>query len=252
MVAERMYLQATEREAMKQAVLYARFSPRPNADECMSCEFQIEKCRAFCEARSFDVVGVYRDDGISGKDIRNRPGFQQALIHACKIHGVLVGYHLTRLSRGIMDAVHICETLEKHKADFAIVTQAFDTTTPSGRFMFYVMAAIGQLQREETGARTKEQLKMMHSMGLRTSGFLPYGYEVDRTRTETREGKIVFPYLKVVPLEQEGLRAMCRWRREGLTFNEICRLMIDGGFKPRKGHWHLSMVKRILNRAGIE
>jgi hypothetical protein len=31
---------------MPQAVLYAMFSPRPNADECESVEKQHERCRA--------------------------------------------------------------------------------------------------------------------------------------------------------------------------------------------------------------
>lgn len=241
---------------MKQAIIYARFSPRPNAEDCTSCEFQIDKCRAFCEARSFDVVAVYQDAGLSGKDIKHRPEFQKALYHVCNIHGVLVAYHLTRLSRSIHDAIHLCDLLEQKHADFAIVTQTFDTTTPMGRYVFYNMAALGQLYREETAHRTREHLKRMRELGFRTSFIPPFGWALDleefSRRVITDQAKIKPYKLIAVSSEQVIVRALIAWRREGKAMRQIVKLLAEAGHKPRRGRWHCSMVKRILNRAGLK
>ncbi len=45
---------------MKRAILYARYSPRPDADKCLSNERQIERCREFCERKSYDIAGEYQ------------------------------------------------------------------------------------------------------------------------------------------------------------------------------------------------
>jgi len=211
-------------------------------DTCTSNEFQIERCQAFCSAREFDVVGIYRDDGISGRKMSNRPGFQKAMLHVCKIKGVLVGYHLTRIARSIRDALNMSDTLTKCGADLAIVTQNFDTTTPGGRLFFHVMAALGQWERETTGERTKAKLRSMHEKGFRTTGELPYGWAID----DFDEKKIV-----EVDKEQEAIRHMVQWHNQGYSLRQICKLLSENGFEPRRGawQWYAKTVLRIINRA---
>ena len=43
---------------MTQAVIYARFSPRPDANECDSVEKQLERCRSYCKAHGYDVIST--------------------------------------------------------------------------------------------------------------------------------------------------------------------------------------------------
>ena len=40
---------------MPEAVLYARFSPRPSAEECDSVEKQLERCRAYSIGQGYTV-----------------------------------------------------------------------------------------------------------------------------------------------------------------------------------------------------
>lgn len=225
---------------MKQAIIYARFSPRPNADTSTSCEFQIDRCKSFCEAREFDVMAVYRDDGISGRKMTNRPGFQEALLHVCKIHGVLVGYHLTRVARNVRDALKIIDSLKSSNADLAIVTQNFDTTNPMGRFLFHVMAALAELNREETADWTRAKLKNMHENGLRTSGRPPYGWAID----DFDEKHIV-----EVEKEQKAIRYMVGLRDRGYTLRMIAKILDTEGYEPREKIWHPTTIRRIINKA---
>ena len=75
----------------------------------MSCEFQEEKAREYCDYREWDVLKVYHDKAASGKkaDRKSRPGLNSAIARVCKIQGVLVVYNLARLSRSLKDLARI-------------------------------------------------------------------------------------------------------------------------------------------------
>jgi DNA invertase Pin-like site-specific DNA recombinase len=82
---------------MPLAVLYARFSPRPNPDERDSVEKQLERCRAYCEGHGYTVVAQHHDKDVSGERADNRPGLQKAITAACDRKAVLCVYSLSRL-----------------------------------------------------------------------------------------------------------------------------------------------------------
>src|SRR6478609_6398553 len=50
------------------AILYARFSPRPSAKECESCERQFEDMEAFCAKHGWEIVDRFHDKAVSGAD----------------------------------------------------------------------------------------------------------------------------------------------------------------------------------------
>ena len=87
------------------AVIYARYSPRPrrkgggqgngngngNGDKvCESCDTQIALCQAWCASRDCEVVGVERDDAVSGRSTSGRPGLARALALAKRHRAAVV------------------------------------------------------------------------------------------------------------------------------------------------------------------
>ena len=96
---------------MPLAVLYARFSPRPNAEECDSVEKQLERCRAYSLGHGYTVVAQHHDKDLSGARADNRPGLQSAIAAACKRKAVLVVYSLSRLARCTRDAIDLAASL---------------------------------------------------------------------------------------------------------------------------------------------
>jgi DNA invertase Pin-like site-specific DNA recombinase len=145
----------------------------------MSCEFQEQKCREYCEYRGLDVRNVYYDKGISGKRADNRPGLQKAMQEVCQRQGVLVVYDLFRLARSTRDAINILERLERRKADLAIITQQIDTSTPMGRAFFQMAAVFGELERANTAERTRATLVARQAAGFRVGRYPPYGWALD-------------------------------------------------------------------------
>ncbi|MHC4542247.1 MAG: recombinase family protein [Planctomycetota bacterium] len=224
---------------MKQAIIYTRFSPRPSAGDCMSCEFQEQKAREYCAYWDFDVLDVYRDKVASGKRADNRPGLESALVDVCRLRGVLVVYNLARLSRSLKDLCDIHALLQKKQADIASTTEHIDTTTPRGRAWFHMMSVLAQWQRATTGEYTRAVLLNMQKNGLKVSSQPPYGYGVD-----PYDEKRLAPNME----EIQNIELIINLRNQGMSIREICDELTKRGRKPRGKVWYPKTVSRILDR----
>jgi DNA invertase Pin-like site-specific DNA recombinase len=102
-------------------------------------------------------------DKISGS--RNeRPGLNQTL-ETLREGDTLVVWKLDRLGRSVKHLVDLISDLNKQNINFKSLTDAIDTTTTSGRFFFYVMASLSQMERELTIERTKAGLDIARRLG---------------------------------------------------------------------------------------
>ena len=102
-------------EEKKIAGIYIRVSTEDQAREGFSLGEQEEKLRQLCKYKGFEVFKVYKDAGISAKDMTNRPAFQQMLedMKAGKIN-YIVAYKLDRVTRSVRDLEVLISELEKH------------------------------------------------------------------------------------------------------------------------------------------
>jgi len=232
---------------MKQAIIYTRFSPRPDAGNCQSIEHQEQACRSYCQQNGLDVLATYRDAALSGRNM-DRPGLRKALQHVSKVRGVLVSYSLARLSRGTIDAISIAQQLEKKQCDLVTVTERIDTTTPYGRLYYTIMAAFGQCEREVTAERTRNILKAMQSKGIAVSKCPPYGFRRKPTdRFNDKTGKRIH-ILETEPEEKHGLEVILNLRRQGVSYPKICTELTRRGFKPRGKKWYPRTIANICNK----
>jgi site-specific DNA recombinase len=140
-------------------VIYARFSPRPDANECDSFEKQTERCRAYCGVHGYEVIGKKHDNDMSGGRADNRPGLQAAIALACKHKAVLVVYKLDRLARHTRDVLEVLDRLQNSKADPASLVEQINSRSPVGNLFFTQLAAFAELEREQIRARTSAAMK---------------------------------------------------------------------------------------------
>jgi site-specific DNA recombinase len=152
---------------MPQAVLYARFSPRPSPEECDSDEKQLERCRAYCVGHGYTVIAEYSDRDLSGGRADNRPGLQAAIAEACARKAVLCVYVLSRLARYTKDAIDLAERLSAAGADLAVIRENVNTRSPMGRFIFTLFSALAQLEREQIAERTSSAMLRLQATGRR-------------------------------------------------------------------------------------
>lgn len=124
-----------------------------------------------------EVVEWYVEEGISA-GTTNRPMYQKIMsdIRKGKVNLILVS-DLTRLSRNLLDFCNLINELEKHKASYLSMKEQFDTSTPIGRMMVYIIIALGQFEREQTSERVSINCHSRALRGLMNGGPAPLGYD---------------------------------------------------------------------------
>jgi DNA invertase Pin-like site-specific DNA recombinase len=119
------------------------------------------------EQRGWVVAGEYVDLGVSGAKDR-RPQLDAMLRdgHRGK-HKVWAVWKLDRLARSVRHLVLLADELRALGIDLVSVEDTIDTTTPSGRFVFHVLGAVAELERELIRERTIAGLASAKRRGVR-------------------------------------------------------------------------------------
>ena len=92
-------------------------------------------------------------DKMSGKNT-DRPQLKEMLAFV-REGDTLVIESFSRLARSTKDLLEIVEELEKKNVKFVSQKENIDTSTPNGKFMLTLFAALAQLERETLLARQK-------------------------------------------------------------------------------------------------
>jgi DNA invertase Pin-like site-specific DNA recombinase len=103
------------------------------------------------------------EDKISGSRAE-RPGLAKAL-DMLREGDTLIVWKLDRLGRSVKHLVDLVGALHQRGVQFKSLTDAIDTTTPSGRFFFHVMASLAEMERELTVERTRAGLQVARQLG---------------------------------------------------------------------------------------
>ena len=77
----------------------------------------------------------------------------------------LVVWKLDRLGRSVKGLVDLISDPDQQGVQFRSLTAGIDTTTPYGRFFFYMMASLAQMERELLAERTKAGLEAARKRG---------------------------------------------------------------------------------------
>lgn len=225
------------------AVLYARFSPRRNAAETETIQCQTDRCRAYCTAMDYAVVGEYSDEAKSGKD-RNRDGLTAAIACAIENKAVLVVRDLSRLTRDVRDALDIRDELMDGGAGLVDLETRLDTASPMGECMMTVKGAFDKLMRITSAIKTSETLLWKQKNGQSISRHIPFGFK--RGRREKLPSGRVRTFLDKCDREQGIIRRVVELRDAGVSQIEIVRQMNREKVSIRGHKWHVSTVQRIL------
>ena len=168
----------------RQAIIYTRFSPRPDAETSLSCEKQSERCRIYCNAVGHEVLCEFADKDISGS-VLDRPGLNAA-IKALQDGMVLVVDTGDRLARDMLVELTIIAQIEAKGATVEYADRSSDRTTKEGRLLRNVLAAFAQYGRETIQENTKRGLKRKREAG-EWQGKPPVGYVYDKATKRLME-----------------------------------------------------------------
>ena len=94
----------------------------------------------------------------------DRPGLAQAL-GFLREGDVFVVWKLDRLGRSLPHLIETVGALADRGVGFRSLTEAIDTTTPGGRLVFHLFAALGQFERDLIRERTRAGLAAAAARG---------------------------------------------------------------------------------------
>jgi len=77
----------------------------------------------------------------------------------------LIVWRLDRMGRSVRHLVEVNETLTRCGASFESLTEKLDTSNPMGEFVFHILAATAQLEREIIRERTLAGLAVAAEKG---------------------------------------------------------------------------------------
>ena len=105
-------------------------------------------------------------DKASGKSA-DRPEFKRMMEYVRKGDTVIVE-SISRFARNTRDLLDLVEQLTAKEVEFVSKKEAIDTTTPTGKFMLTVFAAVAELEREYILQRQREGIAIAKQQGKYT------------------------------------------------------------------------------------
>jgi DNA invertase Pin-like site-specific DNA recombinase len=107
---------------------------------------------------------VYTDIASGAK--ADRPGLEAAL-HDLREGDTLVVWKLDRLGRSLTHLIETVHALDARGVGFKSLQEHIDTTTPGGKLIFHVFAALAEFERDLIRERTRAGLTAARARGRR-------------------------------------------------------------------------------------
>ena len=224
-------------EEKKIAGIYIRVSTEDQACEGFSLGEQEEKLRQLCKYKGFEIFKVYKDAGISAKDMKNRPAFQQMLEDMKNgLINYIVAYKLDRVTRSVRDLEVLISTLEKYHCYLICDRDDVNTSSANGRFFVRMLTVLSQLEIEIVSERTKFGLNGAIKAG-HIPGKVPLGYYRDKDKT-----------LKIDNSTKDIVIRIFEMYLEGKSYQTIANILNkEKVLYPEKKHWIDSTIDRTIN-----
>lgn len=220
------------------AIIYARFSPRPDAETSKALEAQLAACREYCAKNKYQVAGEYSDANMSGHTV-DRPGLWEAVDNVKRGY-VLVVRDWSRIARDVLLCEHVNKKIDEAGGRIEAIVGA-NGDTPEQKLLRQIRNAIHEYERLAINARTKAAMKRHQRNGRRMSAICPFGWTKD-PEDETR----MIPD----PGEQEKIRQVIQTYHETGSYRGTAQALVEKGITGRDGKaWHHNTIKAIIARA---
>ena len=216
------------------AVIYTRVSTEDQAKEGFSLDAQLEKLRAYCKARDWEIIDEYVDDGFSGRNVK-RPAYVKMIEQMDKWDLLLV-LKMDRIHRNSKNFMLMMEFLNKNNKEFVSMSESFDTSTAMGRFVMNIIQLIAQLESEQIGERVYIGMEQKAKTNGGVLGFnIPYGYDYI-------DGKLI-----INENEASIIKDIYSWYSEGKTMGKIVKMLNSSDIPTKKGgFWAKKTISTIL------
>lgn len=238
-------------EAHSTTVLYVRYSPKPDATEARTLEYQEAKGRWYCKGHDLNVVDVLADPDVSARKTKlfDRPGgaILKKLVNERRVRNV-VATRLDRLFRNAVDGLMTFEWLRKkgvqlHLADEGGMSMCANTAV--GRYMLGLLLCTGQFLPDLIAERTSQAMLQYQAAGRAMSSQAPFGQTL--VKKKKRDGTVV---RELVPnLEERAvIYEIMDMYSKGVTPRAIAVILNKQGRKCRTKNWRTGGIWKVVRR----
>jgi DNA invertase Pin-like site-specific DNA recombinase len=164
-----------DRRQEVRAAIYARVS---TTDKGQDPELQLKPLRAYCRARGWKVFEEFIDCCSGAKD--SRPELDELMYYAKRRDlDCVVVWKLDRFGRSLKHLVNTLEELDRLGVKLVSYQEQIDLTTPTGKLMFHIVAAMAEFERELIKERVRAGIRNAKSKGKRI-GRMPIAPETTK------------------------------------------------------------------------
>lgn len=218
--------------------IYIRVSTEDQVKEGFSISAQKEKLTKYAQVNDWGIFDYYIDDGISGKNIKDRPELTRLIesIKKKEVNNILV-YKLDRLTRSVKDLVNLIELFEKCECTFSSLTEKLDTSNAVGRMFIKIIGIFAEFERENLAERVSFGYEEKTRQGNYTNTNGVYGYNyiagIGKLEVNTDEAKLV-NFIYDLYLSNNSMLSISKLLNEKKVQTK------------RGGQWRSSTIRSIL------
>lgn len=223
--------------------IYVRVSSEEQVRHGYSIRAQIEKLTSYASVKDWEIYDIYKDEGISGKNIEARDELKRMLkdIEDGKVKNVLV-FKVDRLTRSVKNLIELVELFQECNCAFNSLMESIDTSSATGRMFLKIIGIFAEFERENLIERVsvgfERKVKEGYTLATYTTS---YGYD----KAKGDKIQTINPDEALIVKEIFHL-----YINEKCSMTEISHILNKKNIPTKmSGVWSTKTVKNILTNA---
>lgn len=240
-IPPKININTTKKQEVKRihVAAYCRVSTAQE-DQESSYEAQVVYfTKLITENPSWQLAGIYADDGISGTDMKKRDNFNAMMERCLQKDGdidLILTKSISRFARNTVDCLSCIRKLKERNIAIYFEKEHINTLESTGELLITILSSQAQEESRNISENVKWGLKRKYEKGEMLVRRM-FGY-----------GKGTDGQMYIIPEEAEVVRLIYGKYLEGESLNGIARLLKEKGIKTIRGNtqWNVNSIRTIL------